>query len=77
MQSKPGFAHASAAIRKIDQYIESYFMSAKAELLKEPIESAALANYIGRCANNYCVDTVDFMRKNQLSIFKAIDVDNK
>lgn len=60
-----------------DQYIESYFMSAKAELLKEPIESAALANYIGRCANNYCVDTVDFMRKNQLSIFKAIDVDNK
>lgn len=57
-----------------DQYIESYFLDAKVELIKEPVDSAALAIYIGRCANDYCVDALDFMKENQLSIFKDLNV---
>lgn len=52
-----------------DQYIESYFMNAKAELVRDPIDSAALANYIGRCAKDYCVEPVQYMKANKLSIF--------
>lgn len=52
-----------------DQYIESYFMNAKAELVKGQIDSAELAKYIGRCANDYCVEPVEFMRVNKLGIF--------
>ena len=54
-----------------DQYIEAYISKAKLELQKEVIDSVALANYIGRCANDYCVDAIEFMRANQLSIFKS------
>ena len=57
-----------------DQYIESYFMDARVELIKEPVDSAALAIYIGRCANDYCVEALDFMKENQLSIFKDQNV---
>lgn len=53
-----------------DQYIESYFVDAKQQLQKTPVDSAALSNYIGRCANDYCVDAIEFMKENQLSIFK-------
>ncbi|MDO8344628.1 MAG: hypothetical protein Q7T48_15610 [Cellvibrio sp.] len=56
-----------------DQYVESYFASAKLELQKGEIDSAALSNYISRCAKDYCIDTVEFMKKNQLSIFKNPD----
>lgn len=66
------FSYASTVFFKYwqDQYIESYFMNAKAELIKEPVDSAALAVYIGRCADDYCVETLNFMKENQLSIFK-------
>jgi hypothetical protein len=57
-----------------DQYIESYFSNAKAELLKEPIDSQALAVYIGRCANDYCTSVVEQMRAEKLSIFKESDI---
>lgn len=52
-----------------DQYIESYFMNAKTELVKEPMDSAALATYIGRCAKDYCVEPVQFMKVNKLGMF--------
>jgi hypothetical protein len=52
-----------------DQYIESYFANAKIELMREQINSEELARYIGRCANDYCVEPVNFMKENKLSIF--------
>lgn len=52
-----------------DQYIESYFANAKVELMREQINSEELAKYIGRCANDYCVEPVAFMKENKLSIF--------
>lgn len=57
-----------------DQYIESYFSNAKAELLKEPVDSQALAVYIGRCANDYCTSVIEQMRAGRLSIFKESDI---
>lgn len=52
-----------------DQYIESYFANAKIELMREQINSEELAKYIGRCANDYCVEPVAFMRENKLGVF--------
>lgn len=52
-----------------DQYIESYFANAKIELMREKINSEALEKYIGRCANDYCVEPVVFMKENKLSVF--------
>lgn len=52
-----------------DQYIESYFANAKVELMREQINSEELAKYIGRCANDYCVEPVAFMKENKLSVF--------
>jgi hypothetical protein len=52
-----------------DQYIESYFVNAKFELMREQINSDELAKYIGRCASDYCLSSVVFLKENQLSIF--------
>ena len=52
-----------------DQYIESYFVNAKLELMRDQINSDELAKFIGRCASDYCLSSVTFLKENQLSIF--------
>jgi len=54
-----------------DQYIQAYFENAKVELVNDNTETSTLANYIGRCTNDYCKEAIDFMKEEKLSIFNA------
>jgi hypothetical protein len=55
---------------KNKKYLDAYFNSAKVEMRKQPINSPALSQYIGRCDKDYCDKVINYLSEHQMSVFK-------
>jgi len=64
------FSYASATQHVRAKYVEHYFTNAEQAIKNTPTDKAALGNSIPRCKTERCVETIAFLRKHQLSLFK-------
>lgn len=52
-------------------HVEAWFDGAARAVHQEPLDRQALSRYIGECGQNYCDDSIRFLRGSGLPLFRA------
>lgn len=64
------FAYASIEQYQRAEHVQNYFFNAEKEITSTPANQENLEKSIPRCKSEECIDTIDFLRKNNLSVFR-------